>query len=649
MFYEVRERKGEMRNKILIAGCVIVLWTPLLWADDQSQVFLDKIVVTPARSEESITGTTSVVTVFGANAIQEGEAQGENVAGLIVDSVGVDTVQSGSFGGQVSIFTRGTNSGQTQIMIDGVRVYDPIATNGAFNLANLTLDNLERIEMVNGPQSVLYGSDAMGGAINIITKKGSGKPKVSFLSSGGTYGSYREVLESSGKINDFSYSFGVSRFDTQGFSRLKKFSGKDPYGNTSVSVRSDYDLNAQNTLGFIGRFTDAKFHYDSEYKTSHDPDLIGKEKQVFVSNYIENKLNGYWKQKLQLSYMGNFRRDADDKDLQNPSDYLRDWYNGENYQLDWQHTVKLAKFASVIAGFDYQRESGSYYYFSDSAFGPFEAIFPEKTTNTKGYYLQNLIDIEENIHLNLGIRFDDHSNFGLHKTYKIDANYLFKTGTKIKGGWGTAFKAPTIYQLYAIADPVYGGGGNSNLKPEESKTYELGLEQSFLNDKINSGITYFHTDTKSLIDAVYHPATWVTDQYTNVGKAKVFGYEGLLTVKPVKEFKFELGYTWQKTENMDTGNELLRRPKNKCYFNIRYIPVDRFELGLKFNHVGKRKDSGDETLKAYTKVGLDANYKLNTNAEIFASIDNIFDEAYEEIKGYNEPATTFFGGVKFTF
>ena len=613
-----------------------------------ADVDLDRIVVTPTRSEESITGTTSAVTVFGTNAIEEGKNQEGKIKGLIIDSPGVDIVQAGSFGSPVSIFTRGTNSGQTQIMIDGVRVYDPIATNGAFDLAHLTLDNLGRIEMVSGPQSVLYGSDAMGGVINIITKKGSGKPKVSFLSSGGTYGSYREALESSGKLDDFSYSFGVSRFDTQGFSKLKKFSGRDPYENTSVSVRTDYDINAQNTVGLIGRFTDAKFHYDDKFKLSHDPDLIGKEKQLFFSNYIENRFNDYWKQKLQLSYMGNFRRDADDKSPENPDDYLRDWYKGENYQLDWQHTIKPIEFDSVIAGFDYQRESGSSYYYQEGAGWSSESIFPEKTTNTKGYYLQNLINIDDVFHFNTGIRLDDHSNFGLHSTYKIDSSYLFKTGTKIKGGWGTAFKAPTIYQLYAPSS-YYFEGGNPDLNPEKSTTYEIGVEQNILKDIVNIGITYFYTDTTNLIDSVYHPDTGFSDKYINIGKARVFGYECVLTAKPIKEIKLDLGYTWQKTQNRDTQDELLRRPKNKSYLKLWYIPFNKLELGLKFNYVGKREDSGDATLKAYTKIGLDVNYKLNTNTEIFMSADNLSDKIYEQIKGYNEPGRSFSGGVKFTF
>ena len=463
-----------------------------------------------------------------------------------------------------------------------------------------------------------------------------------------TYNSHKEEFESSGKINSLSYSLGFSRFDTEGIPQLKNTSGRDPYDNTSVSLRADYDLNQQNTVGIIGRFTDAEFDYKSEFEPT-DPNLNGKEKQLFLSNYIDSKMNERWEQKLQLSYSGNYRRDFDDPSIQFPSNYLRDWYNGVNYQADWQNTIELAKLDSVVTGIDYQQEYGSSYYYS-TIFGASESIFPEKTTHTIGYYFQNLFNIKDRFHLNTGIRLDDHSNFGLHQTYKIDSSYLFSTGTKIKGGWGTAFKAPTLYQLYAPAIPFFFNGGNPNLKPEESSTYEIGAEQSILNDKVSFGVTYFHTDTTNLIDAIYEgPPTFITDSYTNIGKARIFGYETTMTVKPVKQVKFDVGYTWQHTENLDTGNELLRRPENKYFSKIRYTPTDKLEFGLKVNYVGKREDSGNIALKAYTKVDLDASYKFNHNAELFVAIDNITSESYEEVADYAEPGRTFLGGLKFTF
>jgi vitamin B12 transporter len=653
VFVLCRSENGKMMRKVKLAVIQFLAFAAMLLGGRffvfAGDVDLEKIVVTPSRYEESIAGTASTVTVFNGRDLEEAKFQGDNLKDSITEVPGLDVVQAGSFGSPVSVFSRGTNSGQTQIMIDNVRVYDPIATNGAFDLAHLSLNNLERIEVVNGPQSVLYGSDAMGGVINILTKKGAGKPTVSFLSSGGTYNSFKEELESNGKIGSFAYSFGVARFDTRGISKLKDTSERDPYENTSVSVRVDYDLDFQNTIGLIGRFTDTRFEYDDSIGLRDDRNLNGKEKQISMSSYFENKINDYWGQKLQLSYMGNYRRDADDKDPQFPLNYLRDWYTGENYQLDWQHTIKLATFDTFIAGFDYQRESGSYYYYSETPYGPFEAVFPEVTSNTKGYYLQNLINIEDIFHFNFGTRINDHSNAGFHQVYKVDANYFFKTGTKIKGGWGTAFKAPTLYQLYAVADPFYGGGGNPNLKPEESSTYEIGIEQSVFDEKINFGFTYFHTDISGLIDAVYNPSTYFTENYANVGKARVFGYESILTVKPIKELKFDFGYTWQDTENRDTGKELLRRPKNKCYSKIRYNPIDKLQFGLKFIYNGKRSDSGDQVLKDYVRIDLDASYKINPNAQIFAAIGNITAKSYEEIKNYAQPGRVFSGGLKFTF
>ncbi len=648
---EYSRKKGKDKMKVSFGKIIFLFGLGLIvgQAAQAQDIELDKIVVTPLRYGENIEGTTSTVTAFGASELEEGKAKGESVKDILVDAPGVDIVQSGAFGGPVSVFTRGTNSGQTQIMIDNVRVYDPIATNGALNLAHLSLTNLERIEVVNGPQSVLYGSDAMGGVINILTKKGSGKPTVSFLSSAGTYNSYRQEFESSGRVGNFTYSLGAAHFQTRGISKLKNTSERDPSENSSLSVRADYDLNLQNTVGLIGRFTDARYKYDDSVGLRDDPDLIGKEKQVSLSSYYESKLNDRWSQKLQLSYMQDDRRDADDKDPQYPSNYLRDWYQGENYQLDWQNTIKLAEFDTLIAGFDYQRESGAYYYYSEGAFGPFEAIFPKVTSNTRAYYLENLIHLNDAFHLNLGTRLNDHSHAGFHQVYKVDANYLFKTGTKIKGGWGTAFKAPTLYQLYAIADPFYGGGGNPALKPEESSTYEVGIEQSLFSDKIKFGLTYFHTDIKNLIDAVYNPVTYFTENYANVGKARIFGYESVLTVSPLDNLKFEFGYTWQDTENRDTGDELLRRPKNKCFSRIQYSPIDKLKFGLSLLYKGKRMDSGSRSLKAYTKIDLDASYKLNAYAQVFAAISNIAAESYSEVRNYAEPGRMISGGLKLSF
>lgn len=621
-----------------------------LQAEEQG-IELDKIVVTPTRTGESIKGTTSAVTVYSRADIEESKA--DNVKELIEDTVGLDISQAGAFGGQVSTFLRGTNSGQTQVMIDNVRVYDPIATNAAFNLAHLKLDNVERIEIVKGPQSVLYGSDAMGGVINIITKEGKGKPTVNLLAEGGSYDSHREAIDSSGRIKNLAYSFGISNFMTRGISKFKGTSERDPYSNLGVSLRLDYDINPKNKVGVISHYTDAKYKYDSSVGLKDDPDLAGREQQSLYSTYIENQLMDMWKQKLQFSFMRNYRRDSNDRDSSYPDDYLRDWYIGENQQFDWQHTIKLNPSDTIVCGFDWQREKGNYYYYTEyldfkGSETPSETHFPKVLSRTKGFYLQNMLNIDDVFRLNTGIRIDDHSYAGTRESYKIDASYLFKTKTRIKGGWGTAFKAPTLYQLHALPDPWF-GGGNPNLQPEESQTYEVGLDQSAFSDKLKFQTVYFHTQLKNLIDAKYNPITWMTDQYSNIGKARIFGYENSASFIPFKEIEAHLGYTWMDTEDKSNGDELLRRAKNKYFVNLKYIPSDRLDIGMKFTYVGRRSDSANRLLKAYTKLDMNANYKLNQALEAFLRLENITDEIYEEVKGYAEPGRAFYAGMKLSF
>lgn len=627
--------------------CLGVLFVSFFAAfAEAADIDLDKIVVTASRTEESIKGTTSAITVFSRQDIEASNQ--DNIKDFIRDTLGLDIVQTGSFGGPVSVFLRGTNSNHTQIMIDNVRVYDPISTNAAFDLAHLTLDNIERIEIVRGPQSVLYGSDAVGGAINIITKKGQGKPSFGILAEVGSFDTYKESFTSGGKIKDLSYSFAVSDLDSRGISKFKGTTEKDPYNNTSVSLRLDYDIGQNNTVGFSSRFTDARYEYDNSVGLKDDPDLLGKEQQLLFSNYIENRFSEKWQQKIQFSFMRNYRQDANDKDPRYPDDYLRDWYLGENQQLDWQQTIKFSHFDTVVCGFNWQREKGNYYYYTEYLGGSSETHFPKVLSRTRGYYLENLLNLGDIFHLNTGIRIDDHSYAGTKQTYKIDASYLFKSVTKIKGNWGTAFKAPTLYQLHALPDPWF-DGGNPNLQSETSQSYEVGFEQVAFQDKLQFGLVYFHTQLKNLINAKYNPVTWYTNQYSNIAKARIYGYESSIIFSPLKEVKVDLGYTWQDTEDKTNGDELLKRPKNKYFTNIKFLPSDKFDFGLKLLYVGRRSDTGNRLLKAYTKLDAYADFKLNSNFQIFGRIDNITDEIYEEVKNYAEPGRSFFAGLKLSF
>lgn len=632
-----------MKRAGAIVTVLLCLLAGLVYASD---VDLERIVVTPHRVEESLNSASGSVTVITS---EEAKEKGLNTVKDVLKNVaGLDVVKTGEYGGQTSVFLRGSASGQTRVMIDGVRVYDPISVNAAFDFAHMTMDNIERIEIAKGPQSTLYGSDAMGGVINIITKKGEGKPHFSLIYEGGTHNTFNEILDLGGRINKFSYSMSLSRLDTDGISQLRNTSEKDGYEKTAYSLRMDYDFTDNFSAGLIGRNTESRFHYDDNFSNKDDPDLLNKSRLTVYSTYFNLKLFEFWKQKLQLSQTYNFRRDSNDKDPQYPSDYLRDWYYGKSEQLDWQHTFEIGDFYKLITGFNWQKEVGDYYYFSESSWGPSETDFPKSSTWNKGAYIENRFEIE-NFNGSFSYRRDDHSLFREHDTYKVDASYKFKTNTTVKGGWGTAYKAPTIYQLYALPIPFMFGGGNTNLQPEESESYEAGFAQSLFDEKLTLETTYFHTNFKNLIDAVYNPATWFTDMYRNVSKARVFGYETQLTYKPLKKLKITGNYTWLDTEDKETHDELLRRPKNKMALNINYMPWDKIGINFNIVYIGHRTDTGNRLLKSYIKADLAVNYKINNYFKVFGRIDNLFNEKYEEAKGYATTGITTYAGVEASF
>ncbi|MEW6101823.1 MAG: TonB-dependent receptor [Candidatus Omnitrophota bacterium] len=623
-----------------------------IYAEEQGVVELEQLVVTPARIETNAGSVASSVTSFTEKKLEKRGLY--TLMTALKQDYSLDMVQTGGYGGTASLFIRGANSGQTRVMIDGIRVYDPISADGSFDPAYLTLDNVERIEIVRGAQSSLYGSDAIGGVINIITKKGAGKPKLSIFEEFGTYYTRREGLGLNGEKDKLQFAISSSHFRTRGFSRASEERGnkeRDPYENNAYSLRTGYDISDKLALGLIGRYTYARYSYDDSGGVGGDDDnREGWTKQAISSVILNHKIWDEFEQKIQLSWMGNFRRDFDESDSVDVNEYLRDWFYGQTQQADWQGTIKASEFDSIIGGFNYLREKGESYFFSvDPVFGTSESIFPKTYASTKGYFLENRLNIDEKFTSSISYRIEDHSRFNTNETYKIDALYaLPKTNTKIEAAFGTGFKTPTLYQLYAPADAFF-GGGNVNLQPEESETFEAGFEQPLLDNKINYGFTYFHNNFKNLIDAVFNPDTFLTDKYQNVSKARSFGFENRIEIKPRNNFKICANYTWLDTENKETHDELLRRPKNKLNFNFDYSPFNKLNLNLNVSYVGHRQDVGNLLLKRYTKVDFSAYYDINANTRIYSRIENLLDEKYEEVTGYGTAGFSIFSGIKLAF
>ncbi|MEI8344628.1 MAG: TonB-dependent receptor, partial [Candidatus Omnitrophota bacterium] len=304
---------------------------------------------------------------------------------------------------------------------------------------------------------------------------------------------------------------------------------------------------------------------------------------------------------------------------------------------------------TLLGGFNYLRERAESYRFSDDRWGPSESVFPKRFADSKGYFVEARVVWFEELVTTGSFRIEDHSNFGTQDTWKVDAVYhAGPWGTKLRSAYGTGFKAPSLYQLYAPADPWF-GGGNASLKPETSSSYEFGVEQPLWKDSLTTGLTYFNSHFANLIDAQYHPDTWLTDPYANIGKARSFGFELPLTYTYSDRLRVKGSYTWTDTENLDNHRELLRRAKNKIGLNIDCYPADKIKLRWDTVYYGSRYDSGYQKLKGYSKTDFNIAYQATPQMEIYVRFENLFAAKYEEAKNYGTPGFGVFGGVKLKY
>lgn len=597
----------------------------------QETVYLEKMVVTATRTMERAESVASSVTVITAEEIEA--KQVTTVLEVLRSVKGFDVVQNGGVGKRTSIFVRGGNSGHILVMIDGVQVNSP--TTGSYDFANLTVDNIDRIEIIRGPQSTLYGSDAMAGVINIISKEGKGSLQWQISGEGGTYNTKKFSLSASGSSEKTNYSFSASRFKTDGFSVAKDLDEDDGYENTSfsgkVGLNFSESLDIDLGISYSESTSDLDYYYDSATFIT-TPDALNYEMRTkTLTPYIKavQRINNDWDHTIMASL--DEASIIEKKDSTTTSEIDTTVKN-----INWQHNLYLAKETNTLTfGVEYEEQAGE-----NGGEGDFE-----KFIHNKAFYLQDQASmLTERLNVSLGVRVDDHSLFGEETTSRITALYNLKsTGTKFKGSWGTAFKAPTLNDLYYNAS---WGIGNPDLKPEKSTGYDIGFEQK-ISDLILISANYFENDFKNLIqwDWSIFPMT-----PENISKAETKGYEFGFNFKPVNSFYIDASCTLLDTEDKSTGNELARRANNKGTITVGWTP-EKADFNLTVNKVGKRWDNGGNTnkLRSYTKVDFAASFDITKNLTLFGRGENLLNEDYEEAKGYGTAGISYYGGLKANF
>ena len=605
-------------------------------AENQPHIRLDETVITPTRTVTPLENVGSAVTVISREEIENSQVR--DVPNLLRKVPGISVVQSGRTGGQVSVFTRGMNSNQTLFLVDGARIASPL--NGLVTLSNLTADQVERIEVVRGPQSTLYGADALGGVINIVTRKGNEPRKDgknfggSLTLEGGTHDAFRQAIDLWGAGKRVSGTFSFSHGSTNNVFI------NDRYENTtvggSVTFRPTDELQISGTV----RYTNA--HAGLPGAVSAAPENLTErllDETFFGRVALDWKVTDIWQQTLSVSNTHENLYDTGNAFSQSLS-------HSDAFQIGWQNNIKLGKSNTLTAGLDWYLNKGMY---STVGATPFE-----KTIRNTAVYLQDQATLFERLTLTGGVRYDDNSRFGSEFTYQGTGVLRFdETGTRLKASIGTGFKAPTLNDLY-LTFPDTGFGAflaNPNLKPERSVGWDIGFEQD-LGKHATLSMRYFQNDIRDLITA---SSVGFDLTQTNVDRARTAGIETSLNVKVTDDFTFWLGYTWlAEAKNLGTGDRLLRRPEHTGTVGANWHFLERFNLNTNLSLVSARPDFDAATFgltknRPYAKWDVALSAEVCKNAEIFGRVENLLDERYEEANGYPSLGRTFWGGLKLKF
>ncbi len=581
----------------------------------------EEIVVTANRLEAERRQVGSSVTVITAEEIEL--KRKTRVAELLRAVPGVEVVRGGGPGQITSVFVRGGSSSQTLVLLDGVRLNAP--TTGAFDFANLAADSIERIEIVRGPQSTVYGSEAVAGVISIFSKRGGEGRRVSALAEAGDLGSRRFRAGVDGGSERFDYRVAVSDEETDGVSSASERAGRpagggqmeqledDPYENLSAAARLGWAVGGDGTVDLSLRYFDSEAGndgFDFGFGPVDDLNRIQTREGVTGSLRFETPIGERWSQTFVLGVNDERLAGTD------PDDAFSNFaVDSRSIELTSQSDVSLGEVGVLTLGFGYERRDGG-------SAGSFD-----ESVDLLSAFVQHAWSWRERLHLTAGARHDDHSELGGETTFRLSSSWTLGQGTRLHGSVGTGFKAPTVNDLFF---PFF---SNPDLAPETSEGFDFGAEQSWAEDRWRLDVTWFDTDFDDLI-----AFSFATFRPENTARASSSGLEASLEYRPGPSFQLRASHTYNDTEDLATGLQLARRPKNRSTLDFYFRPLPRLTGSASLIVVSGRIDSDGSDLDDYERVDFSLGYELEGgHFEPYLRVENLSGEEYEEIDGFTTP------------
>jgi vitamin B12 transporter len=655
---------SRLARLALMASASTSFFVCSLPAQAQSEAPPPDLVITATRSPLAISRAGSAITVIDSKEIQAFGAS--SVANVLRGVPGLDVTESGGLGTLSNVSLRGSKPDQTLVMLDGIRIGDPSSIGGEIDLGSISLTDIERIEVLRGPQSALYGSDAMGGVINIITRKGTRASRAIISTEAGSYGTLSTQGAVSGATDRLSYAFSFNALHSDGFSR---------YGTRISRITSalaaPLERDATDKFGFSARvgyrlsdqveIEASLAHYwlalQLDNPGAYDPAMrdnsfdIGRSR--VTEGHVRTKVSAFDgllsnTMTLFATRTERFNRVGagcyDPATFNSPDCNL--YYSGTRVGAEYQGDLKIGTRGTFTFGLRTERESADTAEEWLGAFATTKTNLINKSQMTNSVFALQQLRLTDRWDVSIGGRVDAVVGSEAFPTWRATTAYnIFESGTKLRASVGTGAKAPSLYQRFSQY-------GDPNLGAESNLGVDAGIDQLFFEDRLKVSATVFDTHYRNLIDFSFSANNGL-GAYFNVGHARIRGLEVSADAQLAPDvWRARATYTYMQAVDTDLDLSLLRRPRHKGSLGLVYTGIPKWEIEGRLIVVGTRPDSINDypysrvQLGAYGRFDARAEYKIDKTFSVFARAENLTNTHYEEIRDYATAGRSFFGGVK---
>jgi vitamin B12 transporter len=603
---------------------------------------VESVIVSATRLPTPESEVASSVTVITAEDIAA--RQERSLPDILKDVPGLNIVRTGGPGGQTVVFMRGTNSNHTKVLVDGIDVSDPSSSNATFDFSQFLTQDIERVEVLRGPQSGLYGSDAIGGVINVITKSGQGPAQFQASAEGGSFETFNQTVGVRGSMQQFHYNANVEHFHSGGTPVTPldllapgEIRNDDYYDNLTAATKLGYDIVQNFDVGFVARYTNSHLRVTGDDFSTFPSFPAAQQTRAGTSEYYSRatahlvSFEGFLDQTLGVAYT---RKRTSTIEPDSPQESLA---TGDRTKIDWQGALKFTRAHTLVLGAEHARDEISE---PISASNQIDSGYAELQSQLLG-----------SLYTAINARYDKNDRFGGKGTYRVAPAYVIAgTGTKLKASVGSGFKAPTLSELFQ-SYPAFFFIANPNLKPETSTGYDVGVEQTLAGETLRVGATYYYNRVRNLI--VPAPAAdGINLSYANIGRARTDGVESFVAYNPIKSVTLRADYTYTQAIDEGSDQELLRRPKHKASLNAAWQVSSAFSLNTTIltvsSWVDGNRDFSIPRLRApgYTVVNLAGSFAIDRHFSVFGRVENLFDRHFQNPVGFLQPTLGAFVGIR---